>query len=144
MTTISNPHTSGGARYPHNHRLWCTQCHTDRFLVIESIEAMGGGEPHLVSVAYTCAECEFFYEHPAGVPEIASVLHRPGPRPSIGVLQFGGEYIHCGEPMHVASSELRNAYSSMGTPSETDPVLDVYLRTRVLRCSCGFQMEIPD
>jgi hypothetical protein len=142
--TISNPYTSDGARYPRNHRLWCTECHTDRFLVIESIESLHGGKRDLVSVSYSCAECDYFYAHPAGVPEIAAVLNRPGPRPSIGVLQFGDEYIHCGEPMHVASSELRNAYSSQRTDSESDGVLDVYLRTRVLRCSCGFQMEIPD
>jgi hypothetical protein len=124
--------------------LWCTQCNTDQFLIIETIEVLGGGERHLVRVSYTCAECEFFYTHPAGIPEIAAVLNRPGTRRPIDVLQFGGEYIHCGEPMHVASSELRNAYSAMRTDSESDAVLDVYLQTRVLRCSCGFQMEIPD
>lgn len=144
MTTISNQFIPGGARHPHNHRLWCIECHTDRFLVIESIESLDRGQPHLVRVSYTCAECDYFYEHPAGIPEIAAVLHRPGPRPSIGVLQFGGEYIHCGEPMHVASSELRNAYSTLRAETASDAVLDVYLQTRVLRCTCGFQMEIPD
>jgi hypothetical protein len=144
VSTISNRFIPGGAHHPYSQRLWCTQCHTDRFLIVESIEALEGGDRDLVKVSYTCGECEYFYEHAAGVPQVAAILNRPGPPRSLGVLQFGGEYIHCGEPMHVAGSELRNAYAAMKTEREPEAILDVYLRTRVLRCNCGFQMEIPD
>lgn len=87
--------------------------------------------------------------HSTTLPQVAAVLNQPGPQPTSGVLQFGGEYIHCGEPMHAAGSELRSIYAPMTTepvPAEqtTGEVLEVYLRTRVLRCGCGFQMEIPD
>jgi hypothetical protein len=144
VSTISNRFIPGGARNPNSHRPWCTQCHTDRFLTIETIEAIDGRERDVVSVSYNCGECEYFYRHAAKVPQVAAILNRPGPPKSLGVLQFGGEYIHCGEPMHVAGSELRNAYAVMKTDREPDSILDVYLTTRVLRCSCGFQMEIPD
>lgn len=59
------------------------------------------------------------------------------------VLSFGGHYIHCGEPMAAASSEMRTIHGSY-TDRQLPESLSVYLATRVLRCSCGFQMEIPD
>ncbi|MDE8586020.1 hypothetical protein [Arthrobacter sp. NQ4] len=31
-----------------------------------------------------------------------------------------------------------------GTYGQVPEVLGVYLATRVLRCACGFQIEIPD
>ncbi|MGY4542590.1 hypothetical protein ACVWY0_002514 [Arthrobacter sp. UYNi723] len=83
------------------------------------------------------------------VPSIAVTLNRSGPRQSSGVLRSGGDYIHCGEPMHAAGSGLRSVYAPMTTePAPTGQtsarVLAVYLRARVLRCGCGFQMEIPE
>jgi hypothetical protein len=60
------------------------------------------------------------------------------------VLIFGGHYMHCGQPMEKAGSELRRFSAPLSTESaEADP-LDVYLATRVLRCSCGFQIELPE
>jgi hypothetical protein len=83
------------------------------------------------------------------VPQGAPVLHRRGPQGAADVLRLGGKYIHCGEPMHAAGSELRSVYA----PMTTEPVsgeqtsqgaLEVYLHTRVLHCGCGFQMEISE
>jgi hypothetical protein len=72
-------------------------------------------------------------------------LHHGAHQSDREYLQSGGEYIHCGEPMPVAGSELRSTYAPMTTePVPADVVLDAYLRTRVLRCICGFQMEIPE
>jgi len=67
----------------------------------------------------------------------------------IAVLQFRGDHIHCGEPMHATGSGLRSIYTPVTTgpvPAEQTPeeLLDLYLRTRVLHCGCGFQMEIPE
>ncbi|WP_411374172.1 hypothetical protein ACLH0K_14060 [Arthrobacter sp. MPF02] len=45
--------------------------------------------------------------------------------------------------MGTAGEELRSiqgAYNNRPMPE----TLSVYLATRVLRCTCGFQMEIPD
>lgn len=57
------------------------------------------------------------------------------------VLVHGGQYIHCGEPMTANGAEMRSIHGTYGSLPET---LGVYLATRVLRCACGFQIEIPD
>jgi hypothetical protein len=51
--------------------------------------------------------------------------------------------------MHAAGSGLGSVYAPMTTVPDlaeqtSEGLLEVYLRTRVLRCGCGFQMEIPD
>lgn len=64
---------------------------------------------------------------------------------TVELLQFGGEFIHCGEPMQNSGAELRSIRTPMTTDeSDADRAFDIYLQTRVLRCGCGFQMEIPD
>ncbi|TLM72631.1 hypothetical protein [Pseudarthrobacter sp. NamB4] len=62
------------------------------------------------------------------------------------MLAFGGHYIHCGHPMEKIGSELRRLSAPAftdGDQKETE-TLDVYMTTRVLRCRCGFQMELPE
>ncbi|WP_090581696.1 hypothetical protein [Arthrobacter sp. ov407] len=95
-----------------------------------------------MDVAYSCVECGFFYAHPANVAQAAEIANRPGQGP--GVLQFGGAYMHCGKPMTVGGSEQRSICAPASTEDLGGVPLEVYLRTRVLRCGCGFQMEIPD
>jgi hypothetical protein len=43
-----------------------------------------------------------------------------------------------------AGSELRRLSAPLSTEGAAEDTLDVYLSTRVLRCSCGFQMELPE
>lgn len=142
MSTISHRGRRARARDPHGHRLWCTKCDTDEHLVIESVQALEPPRTGLVDAAYTCRECAYFYAHPATVADVAGVLNRPGPEPV--VLQFGGAYLHCGELMMAASSEHHSIYAPLTTEDQRERPLEVYLRTKVLRCPCGFQMEIPD
>jgi hypothetical protein len=76
-------------------------------------------------------------------PHLPAAAHQPDGEH----LQFGAQYIHCGEPMHPAASEQGAIYTPLMTEPEQTPTgidLEVYLQTRVLRCGCGFQMEIPD
>ncbi|MDQ1058201.1 putative Zn finger protein [Arthrobacter globiformis] len=148
MSTISYPHLPAGAHQPDGEDLQCPECHTDRHLIIHSIEEWTTGTPGKVDVTYTCAACGQYYRHPATFPQTAAVLNRPGPRHAAEVLQFGSEYIHCGEPMHAAGSELRSVYApvtteQVRTEQTSQGALEVYLHTRVLRCACGFQMELP-
>jgi hypothetical protein len=81
------------------------------------------------------------------VPRVATALHRRRPQRALEVLQLGGVYVHCGEPMHAADSGLRSLDAPL-TTEQIHPVpngaLEVYLCTRVLRCSCGFQMDAPE
>ncbi|TLM72916.1 hypothetical protein [Pseudarthrobacter sp. NamB4] len=58
-------------------------------------------------------------------------------------LAFDGSYMHCGQAMTPAGVDLLSisaVYTGKNLPEE----LRVYLATRVLRCACGFQMEVPD
>jgi hypothetical protein len=142
MSTVSHPRKPGPSSGSQGQRLWCAQCQTDEYLVIESIDSLRPPRTGLVDVAYTCVECDFFYAHTAAVARVAEVLNRAGQRS--GVLQFGGHYLHCGEPMTRAGSQQRTVHATLSTELTGEGPLEVYLRTRVLRCSCGFQMEIPD
>jgi len=64
-----------------------------------------------------------------------------GSRRTPDVLVRGGHYIHCGQVMAARGAEMRTIHGSYGQLPEA---LGVYLATRVLRCACGFQIEIPD
>jgi len=59
------------------------------------------------------------------------------------VVDLDAAHIHCGEAMSPADPELRSSHRTVSTQPGPADVLEVYLRTRVLRCRCGFQMEIP-
>ena len=78
--------------------------------------------------------------HPASVHDVAGVLNRHGQ--VMGVLQFGGEYFHCATPMSSVSSGTSSIYGHELARRQT--IHDVHLPTRLLRCGCGFQMEVPD
>ena len=38
MSTISNAHRPGGMQRPSASKPWCSECHTDEHLIVESIE----------------------------------------------------------------------------------------------------------
>ena len=78
---------------------------------------------------------------PPRSPPAARLLNRSATAP--GVLQFGGEYIHCGEPMKPQGTDLRSIYAPMHTDRPSAGPLEVHLRTKVLHCGCGFQMGNP-
>jgi hypothetical protein len=142
MSARSSGDSSGGLRQPQTSPLRCNECGTDRHLSIRSIEALRPASETLVEVAYTCTTCGLFYAHPADVTQVAMILNRPGRTP--GVLVFSGHYIHCGQPMEKAGAELRGLHAPVTTDQTTGDPLGVYLSTRVLRCACGFQMELPE
>jgi hypothetical protein len=120
----------------------CARCGTDRHLTIRSVTDIRDCPADVVMVAYTCGRCRLFSEHPAQVADLSAVLGRreqPG-----DVLIFGGHYMHCGQPMQKAGSELCRLSAPLSTEGTAEDTLDVYLSTRVLRCTCGFQMELPE
>jgi hypothetical protein len=120
----------------------CAQCGTDRHLTIRSVTDLPGRRNDVVLVSYTCDRCGLFSEHSANVADLSGVLGRPDQ--SGDVLIFGGHYMHCGQPMEKAGSELRRLSAPLSTEGSAEDTLDVYLATRVLRCTCGFQMELPE
>ncbi|MEV7605862.1 hypothetical protein AB0N65_10540 [Paenarthrobacter sp. NPDC089322] len=131
------------AHQPPDEPLWCAHCNTDQHLLVNSIQSHYPPAPNTVDVAYECRACRYSYEQTASVQRVAVVLNRPGI--SQGVLQFGGQYLHCGEPMKTRSCELRTIEASLALqPGRPVRVYEVYINTRVLGCKCGFRMETPD
>jgi hypothetical protein len=139
MSTV--PHHGKAARL-RGRKPWCPECATDEHLVVESIQVLQPPRTGLVDAAYTCVRCGYFYAHAAAVARVAEIVNRP--LQGTGLLQFGGVYLHCGEPMTPAGAEHRSIYAPASSEPFGDITLGVYLRTRVLRCGCGFLMEIPD
>ncbi len=142
MPSMKNPLVPGDAIRPHAEPLRCRQCRSADHLDLETIESI---DPHagdlMVWVSYRCLACEASYAHNAAFHDVAAVLNRSG---SVsGLLQFGGMYFHCGEPMTFAKSSTRSVYAPITTEDVDDGLLDVYLKTRVIQCRCGFRMELP-
>lgn len=72
-------------------------------------------------------------------------INPEGPKNRIdGVLAFGGQFVHCGQPMQKTGSELCRLIAPAFTDKPFEDALDVYLTTQVLHCQCGFQMEVPE
>lgn len=141
-------HAGGSREAPRFHPapLTCRQCGHDLHLEITAIDALpaeftGADSESLVEVTFRCTRCGIPFTQPADVTDVAVILNRPGNTPN--VLVFGGHYIHCGHPMRTAGGEVRRIHGSYGE-RQLPETLGVYLATRVLRCACGFQMEIPD
>ncbi|KIA74969.1 MULTISPECIES: hypothetical protein [Paenarthrobacter] len=110
---------------------------------MNSIQSHYPPAPNLVDVAYECHVCRYSYQQIASVQRVAAVLNRPGI--SQGVLQFGGQYLHCGEPMKTSSCELRRIQTPLVLkPGGQLRMYEVLINTRILGCHCGFRMEIPD
>ncbi|VXB90448.1 conserved hypothetical protein [Arthrobacter sp. 9AX] len=117
----------------------CELCGTEHQLTIHAITAMGAANGDLVTVAYTCNECRRFHEHLSYAADVAAALRQV--RWMAKVIMFGDDYIHCGFPMAEAEFEVeRLCYRS----STAGGLSTVSLPIRVLRCRCGFQLEVPE
>ena len=134
--STSNPRHSP----PQPRQLRCEICCTEHQLTIHAIRAMGAANGDLVTVSYTCNDCGLFNEHLAYAGDVAAALHQV--RWMAKVIMFGDDYIHCGFPMEEAGLEIeRLCYRSSNNGGSLNAVC---LPTRVLRCRCGFQLEIPE
>lgn len=140
MYGISGPSLN---RLTHDTRpLGCLHCGSNENVAIESIESLPlhPGELH-VHVGYVCRKCQGNYQHTARFRDVAAILNRT--RSLEGLLRFGGEYFHCGEAMSLVGSNLKSIYAPLSNePAGGNPgAVDV--TTTVLRCQCGFQLEVP-
>ncbi|MEO8282289.1 MAG: hypothetical protein ABI568_02610 [Pseudarthrobacter sp.] len=111
-------------------------------MALHSITALNPPSDDSVEVGYACTACKVHYLHQADVVALAAVLNRA---PCLeDVLVFGGRYIHCGQPMQTLGSQTRRLSAAAYTDREPEDAIDVSLETRVLRCPCGFQIELPE
>ncbi|MEO8220516.1 MAG: hypothetical protein ABI563_06995 [Specibacter sp.] len=120
-------------------RPWCCRCGTNEYLCFESVTPV----PDIfdmVDVDYLCTQCESFYGHL--VPTIKmdkDVLKAFG----IPYITTGMEgYLHCGEAMTPTGERMPSPHARLGPhhdswqPPRRSPM-------KVVRCRCGFQMEVP-
>ena len=120
--------------------LLCTGCGSGNALTIEAIGTIIPASPGRVSIEYTCSACGSFYVHGATVQQVATLLNAAVTTP--GVLRIGSSFIHCGEPM----TETRKAHPRLARPagSQRGRSAAMSIRTRLLTCHCGFQLDAPD
>ena len=124
---------------PQPRQLQCENCGTEHQLTIHAITALGAAGGDLVTVAYRCNDCDLFQEHLAYAGDVAAALHQV--RRMATVIMFGDEYVHCGFPMEAAELDIeRLRYRSSNNGFGLSAVC---LPTQVLRCRCGFQLEVP-
>ncbi|WP_347111040.1 hypothetical protein AAHB33_09795 [Paenarthrobacter sp. S56] len=123
--------------------LGCLHCGTNEHVAIESIESLPPHPGELqVMVGYVCRKCQGNYQHSARFRDVAAVLNRS--RSLEGLLRFAGQYFHCGEPMPVVGTNTKSIYASLSTDEPGEDAAAVNVGTTVLRCQCGFQLEVPD
>ena len=122
--------------------LTCRGCGHDQDLALHSVAALTPASPVMVEVTYTCRACKQTYRRRADVAAVAGLLSRESNADD--VLAFGGNYIHCGQPMQKTGSEIRRLTAPSFTDRWIEDDLDVYLTTQVLHCPCGFQIELPE
>lgn len=122
--------------------LGCLHCGTNENVAIESIESLPPHPGELqVQVGYVCRKCQGNYLHAARFRDVAAVLNRT--RSLDGLLRFAGEYFHCGEPMSLMGSNIKSIYAPLSTDEANEDASVVNVGTKVLRCQCGFQLELP-
>ncbi|MCQ9163978.1 hypothetical protein [Arthrobacter sp. STN4] len=130
-------HASGDRKGRAESSLTCTNCETDEYLIVESIQPHIPRTSGLVSLEYECRSCGAFFAHDASVQDVAKLLaNQPG---RAGVLHFGRYYIHCGEPMEKGEIRFSTHHPRDGEPADVKATFP----SVVLRCQCGFQMSIP-
>lgn len=140
MTTTSETYLPRDAYQPRGSRPWCATCGTDRHLLVGS-STMMDPQQETLAVAISCTNCSGSRVVATTAALLAAIPKRGDS--SGDLVPRDGAYLHCQEPMAPADPELRIAHTVFSTESGTAGLLSVYPRTRVLRCRCGFQMEIP-
>lgn len=92
-----------------------------------------------LAAAISCTMCGSSHVVATTAAFLATI---PG-RSSSGAVHRDEAYRHCQEPMSAVDPERHSANRPVSTHARTPDFLGDYLRTSVLRCRCGFQMEIP-
>ena len=140
MSTTSHTYLPRDSHQPRGRRPWCASCNTDRHLLVESVTTLDAQQKTLAA-AVTCSKCGASRVMATTAAFVAAVQGRNGD--SGDVVHRDAAYVHCQEPMSPADPNLRGVHWPVSTPTGPTEFLSVYLKTRVLRCRCGFQMEIP-
>ena len=129
----------GGSDAPGTQALNCSACGSTDDLIIESIGPIKPKIAGRISVEYSCSACGSFCAHDATVQQVAELFNAGALAP--GVLHFGRYFLHCGEPMEEIAEGVSHLHPPAG--SQDNPAGPISIRTRLLQCHCGFQLEVP-
>lgn len=69
-------HQELGAGCANVARLWCEDCDTDEFLIIESVTSCSCAIAGAVGLGYSCLECGCFAAHCVRVSEVGDALEQ--------------------------------------------------------------------
>jgi hypothetical protein len=141
MTITSSTYLPRDAHQPRGRRPWCAACDTDRHLLLDSVTTMNR-QRETLAAAISCTNCGSSHVVATTAAFLAAIPGQQGPSGG-GAVHRGDAYSHCQEPMSAVDPERRSAHWPVSTHAGTPDLLGDYFRTRVLRCRCGFQMEIP-
>ena len=128
------------AHQPRGRRLWCPTCDTDRHLLLDSDTTLNEQQDPLAA-AITCTRCRRSRVLATTAAFVAALPERN--EDNNDVMHREAAYVHCQEPMSPVAPNLRGVQWPVSTQAGPSGLLGVSLRTRVLRCRCGFRMEIP-
>ncbi|MFF2318354.1 hypothetical protein ACFVTE_19070 [Arthrobacter sp. NPDC058097] len=140
-TVPSGSHYPAQGHQPRGQRPWCITCGTDQHLLAESITVLDASSGSM-AVAFSCTSCCGSSALATNAEFLAPVLARYL-GPDEDVFHLGSVYIHCREPMTPAGPARRLLERPVCTEPGPADFLGAYLQTRVLHCTCGFQLEPP-
>jgi hypothetical protein len=140
MTTTSSTYIPRDIHQPRGKQPWCGVCDTDIHLSVES-PAVTDRQTGILAVALHCSNCrqsrvfDTTAEHVAAFPPLVE--------PHRNLIHHQGAYFHCGVVMTPPGPRAESTVATFpGQPGLRDSPV-AYLATKVLRCRCGFQMELP-
>jgi len=141
MSATSNSYARGDVNQPQGNRRWCVPGDTGTDLRGES-PAVPGLRSESPAVAFRCSGCGVSRVFETTSEDLAAFPAPPAPLQDL--VHRDGTYFHCGEPMRPPATHVE---TMVGTFPGQDQAgagdsLAAYLATRVLRCRCGFQMEV--
>jgi hypothetical protein len=93
-----------------------------------------------LAAAISCTKCGSSHVMSTTAALLASVPGRNGI--TVGAALRDATYRHCQEPMSAVDPDRRSAQRPVSTHAGARDLLGDYLRARVVRCRCGFQMDI--
>lgn len=116
----------------------CTQCGSAEDLILEFAGTDVSFHNGAIALEYSCGTCEAFFAHTASAEGSAPLLSAS--IKTLGMLQSGDTYLHCGEPMEEGELQLSALKVEDGDLMDAP---SVRVEMTVLKCPCGFQMSIP-
>lgn len=118
---------------------WCCRCGTNEYLNYEAVVAVPD-HFDMVDVSYVCAKCESYYGHLVPKTAMDSDVLTSFGIPSINTAMAG--YLHCGDVMTPTGERMPPRHARLGPHHESwQPPRSAPMQ--VVRCRCGFQMEVP-